>query len=304
MPQAIPAYPISRCISIEAASPVVARIVTALETVDAPPDAISVFETGHGRSEITAHYLAEPDISKLERPIKDAAGERIGPLRVERIEADDWIARSELARPPVRAGRFLIHGRHDRARIPPHSLAIEIDAGLAFGTAHHASTRGCLLALDSVLKQQRPKCVLDLGTGSGILAIATAKALGVTILASDNDPVALAVAKDNANKNCASPHLRFVEASGFAHPALRGVRADLVFANLLQRALLDLAPQFRRHLKPCGLAVLSGITQEQSARVEARFRSLGFIMKSRIILDGWTTLVLVHRKSRPGHERD
>ncbi len=302
MPQAIPAYPISRCVSIEAASTVVARIVTALEIVDDPPDAISVFETGHGRSEITAHYLAEPDISKLERLIKDAAGERIGPLRVERIEADDWIARSELARPPVRAGRFLIHGRHDRARIPPHSLAIEIDAGLAFGTAHHASTRGCLLALDSVLKQQRPKCVLDLGTGSGILAIATAKALGVTVLASDNDPVALAVARDNASKNRAS--LRLVQASGFAHPALRGIRADLVFANLLQRTLLDLAPQFRRHLKPCGLAVLSGITQEQSARVEARFRSLGFIMKSRIILDGWTTLVLVHRKSRPGHERD
>lgn len=302
MPQAIPAYPISRCVSIEAASTVVARIVTALEIVDDPPDAISVFETGHGRSEITAHYLAEPDISKLERLIKDAAGERIGPLRVERIEADDWIARSELARPPVRAGRFLIHGRHDRARIPPHSLAIEIDAGLAFGTAHHASTRGCLLALDSVLKQQRPKCVLDLGTGSGILAITTAKALGVTVLASDNDPVALAVARDNASKNRAS--LRLVQASGFAHPALRGIRADLVFANLLQRALLDLAPQFRRHLKPCGLAVLSGITQEQSARVEARFRSLGFIMKSRIILDGWTTLVLVHRKSRPGHERD
>ncbi len=123
-------------------------------------------------------------------------------------------------RGPVRAGRFLIHGSH--SPVARNRYSIEIDASTAFGTAHHASTRGCLLALDALLKRTRPARIVDIGTGSGILAIAAAKALQTRVLASDNDPVAARIAADNARKNGVGGLVRVVEADGLAHPLLRG----------------------------------------------------------------------------------
>jgi ribosomal protein L11 methyltransferase len=214
-------------------------------------------------------------------------------LRIEQVFDEDWVTLSQGKRRPVEAGRFLVYGSHDRARVPHRLLAIEIDAGQAFGTAHHASTRGCLIALDDVLKRSRPRSILDFGTGTGVLAIAAAKALKRLALASDNDPLAVDIARDNARKNGLASLVRVLKATGFAYDKLRSAAPDLVLANLLERALYELAPTLARHIVPRGRAILSGLTSEQASSTEARYRAHGFILEKRIILDGWTTLVIV-----------
>ena len=191
-----------------------------------------------------------------------------------------------------------MHGSHDRGRLPRRCLSLEIDAGQAFGTAHHASTRGCLLALDDQLKRRRPRIVIDIGAGTGILAIAAAKALRRCVTASDSDRLAVKIAADNARKNGVGPLVSVLKADGFAHPRLSRVQAELVLANLLERALHDLAPLFAQHVAPGGTAILSGLTQTQARGTEARYRAYGFAMKDRIVLDGWTTLVITRRSAR------
>jgi ribosomal protein L11 methyltransferase len=285
---------------IEAAALAAERIAHALEEAPDPsPVAVGLFDRGDGRFEVFAHYAETPCRAALLALITQAAGDDpIGPLSIEDIAPEDWVSISQGKRGPVRAGRFFVHGRHDRDRAPRHRFVLEIDAGQAFGTAHHASTRGCLLALDALMKRRRPRSIADIGTGTGILAVAAANAFKREVLASDNDPVAVAIAAENARKNCAGTRLRAIEANGFAHPLLRRVRADLVLANLLERALYDLAPHFAQHVAPGGTAILSGVTQDQARGIEARMRAHGFAMERRFILDGWTTLLMVHRKPR------
>ncbi|MGI8725186.1 MAG: 50S ribosomal protein L11 methyltransferase [Methyloceanibacter sp.] len=280
------------------------RIVAALEEADAPPVVVGQFEIAPGQAEVFAHFPAAPDQEALQALIAGAAnGSIVGALCIEPIADADWVTLSQGMRRPVRAGRFLIHGSYDRA----HGLnrfAIEIDAGRAFGTAHHASTRGCLIAFDQILKSRHPKMVLDIGTGSGVLAIAAAKTLGAKIAASDNDPVAVATAAANARQNGVGPQLSCLTAEGLAHPILRRLRADLIFANILARPLLRLAPTLLRHTANDGFLVLSGITQDQAPEVEARYRSFGFVLKRRILLEGWATLVLQRRSLRKARVRD
>ncbi|HXG79531.1 MAG TPA: 50S ribosomal protein L11 methyltransferase [Methyloceanibacter sp.] len=285
--------------NIEADALPAERIARAFEEAGPSPLAVGLFDRGNGRFEVFAHYEAPPSRDALLGLIAEAAGEgRLGPLTIEEIVPDDWVILSQGKRGPVRAGRFFVHGSHDRSRAPRHRYAIEIDAAQAFGTAHHASTRGCLLALDALFKRHSPRRLLDLGTGTGILAIAAANALKRKVLASDNDPVAVATARENARKNCAGTLVSAIEAEGFAHPSLRRLKADLICANLLERALYELAPACARHLRSQGVAVLSGLTQAQAPAIEARFRAHGFVMEKRIILDGWTTLVITRRSFR------
>jgi ribosomal protein L11 methyltransferase len=276
------------------------RVALALEEAHDPsPVAVGLFDLGEGRVEVFAHYQEVPHRDALLRLIEEAAGTQgLGPLRIEEVADADWVTLSQGKRGAVRAGRFLVHGSHDRGRVSPHRLAIEIDAGQAFGTAHHASTRGCLIALDDALKRVRPRCILDIGTGTGILAIAAAKVLRRPVLASDNDPLAVTIAADNARKNGVRPLVRTLKASGFNHPLVRRVKPDLVLANLLERALYDLAPTMSRHTAQHGTAILSGITQAQARGIEARYSAFGFSLKKRIILDGWTTLVITRRRER------
>ena len=177
-------------------------------------------------------------------------------------------------------------------------FTLEIDAGQAFGTAHHASTRGCLLALDDILKRRRPRIIVDIGTGTGILAIAAAKVLRQSVIASDDDPVAVRIAAVNARVNGVGPLVEALKGRGFEHSRLARRKADLVLANLLERALYDLAPAFARRLAPGGTAILSGLTETQARGIEARYRSLGFATEKRFILDGWTSLVMVRRNAR------
>ncbi|HKN41589.1 MAG TPA: 50S ribosomal protein L11 methyltransferase [Sphingomicrobium sp.] len=280
--------------TIEAPSPIAEAIAASLEAAESPAAlAVTLFECGSGQIEVSAHYAEKPARERLIQLIEGVArGEDLGALRIEALAAKNWVAEAESLRGPVRAGRFLVHGRHDRGKVAAGRFTFEIDAGFAFGTAHHATTRGCLIALDRLLKRGRPRRVLDIGTGTGILAIAAANALDGPVLASDMDPVAVAVAAENARRNGVQSRVLVLKAEGLAHPALRRAKADLLFANLLLRPLLELAPAFARALGPGGVCVLSGILEPEARQVEARFRALGFRLDSRILLGGWTTLLL------------
>jgi ribosomal protein L11 methyltransferase len=284
---------------IEVPAEAAMRLAEALEeALDPSPVAVGLFEHGEDRFEVFAHYDAAPHREALLRLIAEAAPlDGVGPLHIETLPPADWVSLSQGKRGKVVAGRFLIHGSHDRVNVPRRLLAIEIDAGQAFGTAHHASTRGCLLALDDLFKRRRPRTVIDLGTGTGILAIAAAKCLRRKLIASDSDPVAAATAAANARKNGVASLIGVVTANGFAHPRLRQNKAELVLANLLERALYALAPQLARHVVPGGTAILSGLKKTQARAIAARSQAHGFVMKKRIILEGWATIVIVRRSA-------
>ncbi|ODA69002.1 Ribosomal protein L11 methyltransferase [Methyloligella halotolerans] len=297
MTYANPSDPIRRSVTIAVPLDAAARIAAALEETWPAPDAVGHFETSPTSAEVFAHYTETPDIGLIETMVQAAAdGAEIGSLQVETIADEDWVTLSQGKRGKVEAGRFTVHGSHEA--VPATRGAIEIDASIAFGTAHHASTKGCLLALDDILKRYRPERVLDIGTGSGVLAIAAAKFCHAETIATDNDAAALNVAEENAALN-RTPEIRFRACHGFEDPALVGFEADLVFGNLLKSILLDLVAGFARHTAPGGLAVLSGITADQAASVEASYRNFGFVLKRRILLDGWAILVLQRRPSMP-----
>jgi len=193
----------------------------------------------------------------------------------------------------VRAGRFYLHGAHDRDSVPLTSFAIEIEAGLAFGTGHHGTTRGCLIALTDILKRGVPWPVLDVGCGTGVLAIAYALAARRSVIASDIDPVAVDQTRTNARKNKTGPQVRARLASGIDHPLIRqSAPYQLIMANILARPLEVLAPALSTLLDPRGSIILSGLTTGQERRVSAAYRLQGLVPVRRIRLDGWSTLVL------------
>jgi len=288
--------------TIEAQLEGAAAIAANLESAESPLAlAVSLFEHGPDRAEVSAYYAEKPSRELLIQLIERTVGnEDLRGFRIELLPPKNWVAEAESLRGPVRAGRFLVHGAHDRGKVPAGRFTLEIDAGLAFGTAHHPTTRGCLLALDRLLKRGGAYRFVDIGTGTGILAIATARGLNTRGTASDMDPIAVAVASENARKNGVQSRVRVVHAEGFAHPALRRATFDLLFANILLCPLLELAPVFARALRPGGICVLSGLLEPQARQVEARFRTLGFTLDSRILLDGWTTLLSRRRSPRRG----
>ena len=291
--------PVAFVATVEAQASKAEAIASAFEEAENPEAlAVTLFKRGEHRAKVSAYYAEQPARERLLKLIDRAAGTGgLGVLRIAPLPPKNWVAEAEALRGPVRAGPFLVHGRHDRGKVPAGRFTLEIDAGIAFGTAYHSTTRGCLVALDRLAKCGRLSRVVDIGTGTGILAIAAARALNAQIIASDIDPVAVAVATENARVNGVAQRVRVVQADGLAHPALRLARADLLFANILLRPLLDLAPAFANTLHPGGVCVLSGILNSQAQQVEARFRDLGFTLNSRILLEGWTTLVLRRRST-------
>jgi len=286
--------------TVEAEPPAAGRIARALDEAEAPRAlSVSYFNLGNGRFEISALYEETPLEEALTALINKAADEdAVTSLSIEEMPNANWVVVSQAQRGPVRAGRFLIHGSHDRDTVARSRFTIEIDADQAFGTAHHASTRGCLMALDVLVKRGRPDLVLDLGTGTGILAIAAARAFDRPVVATDTDPVAVRIAKDNAHKAGVAQQIHALQAEGFAHGALRRLKPDLILANILARPLHELAPGMARALQPGGLAILSGLTCDQAPALAARYRTLGFVLEKRIILDGWATLILGRRSAR------
>ena len=259
--------------------------------------AIAAFESPDGRWDITVHFAEPPDQTSIRELVGLAAGDDVAQdITFDTVEAKDWVKATLEELVPVRAGRFIVHGHHDRARIPPNKLGIEIEAALAFGTGHHGTTRGCLLLLDEVLKAYRPRRVLDLGTGTGVLAIAAARALQIKVLASDIDPLSVRVAHENARLNRTGDLVETIQAVGFSAPqfAARGP-FDLVLANILANPLRQMATAMAGHLAPSALVILSGLLPHQAQAVIAAYRSRGLVLNRHIQIEGWSSLLM--RKS-------
>jgi ribosomal protein L11 methyltransferase len=255
---------------------------------------IAAFEGPGGRWDITMHFAEVPDQGSIRELVALAAGDEIARnITFDTVEAKDWVKATLDELVPVRAGRFVVHGRHDRAKIPPNKLGIEIEAALAFGTGHHGTTRGCLVLLDQVLKAHRPRRVLDLGTGTGVLAIAAAKALHDAVLASDIDPSSVLVAAENARLNGAGNLVEAIHATGFSAPQFAKRRPfDLVLANILANPLRQMATPMARHLAPSALVILSGLLPHQAQGVIAAYRARGLVLLRELRIEGWSSLLL------------
>jgi ribosomal protein L11 methyltransferase len=308
------------------------------ESFQAEDLAASLVDIGRGRWRVEIHFGSPPDAAAVRALAAAAAGQAVAKaLRFEQVVAKDWVAESLAGLKPVSAGRFIVHGAHDRAAIPFNRIGIEIEAALAFGTGHHGTTRGCLLALDRLCKllnarrpvHRHPEVrakgaprrrsaravalrgslrshlrvtekslrILDLGTGSGVLAIAAARAMRQRVLATDVDAVAVRAAHANARINRAAPFVRVMKADGVTARALRE-RApyDLIFANILLAPLQRFAATLMKFTARGGHVVLSGLLRSQANAALAAYPRL--VLERRIDVDGWSTLVL-GRKTRP-----
>jgi len=242
------------------------------------------------------------EISVYAEDDPDAIGEKIAAIlqhalpSVPQVEREilpdiDWVTKSLEGLQPVRAGRFLIHGSHDRAKKRIGDMAIEIDAGQAFGTGHHGTTSGCLDMLEAVVRRERPRNALDLGTGSAVLAIALAKRARIPVLATDIDPIATKVAAQNVRLNGVEAWVETRCAAGFHDPLFEARGPfDLVVANILARPLMKLAPSMSLHLSPGGSLILSGILDRQRRAVIAAYATQGFRHVSTLPRQGWVTL--------------
>jgi ribosomal protein L11 methyltransferase len=245
-------------------------------------------------------HQGEPDRQALLRRLAPlAAPWRIAiDLTVGPIPSTDWLDRIAKDFPPQRIGRFWIHGSHVTEAPPSGAVPIRLDAGLAFGSGEHDSTRGCLLALDRLARRRRLKRVLDLGCGAGILAIAAAKCWPARVIAADNDPVAVAVAQANAADNGVAG-VRCMISDGYGSAALRAAGPfDLILANILADPLCAMARDAAHNLAPGGVAVLSGLLDRQADRVLAAHRRCGLRLREQIGDGLWVTLVLGHGRGR------
>ncbi|TIT75543.1 MAG: 50S ribosomal protein L11 methyltransferase, partial [Mesorhizobium sp.] len=253
---------------------------------------LAVLEVDESNDIHEISLYADGDVDAIEARINDILAGLALSKQVEReaLPDIDWVARSLEGLKPVRAGRFFVHGAHDRGKRHSSDLAIEIEAGLAFGTGHHGTTAGCLVMLDQVVRRERPRNALDLGTGSAVLAIALAKLAHIPVLATDIDPVAVRVAAANARLNHIKALVETVTAPGFHHPIFaRRAPFDLIVANILARPLMRLAPQMARHIKLGGSLVLSGILDRQRDAVISAYVGQAFRHVRTLHREGWVT---------------
>ncbi|MBX2805093.1 MAG: 50S ribosomal protein L11 methyltransferase [Hyphomicrobiales bacterium] len=217
-------------------------------------------------------------------------------MEFEPVPDRNWVEITQQGLHPVRAGRYYVHGSHDRDAAGSRPYAIEIEAGQAFGTAHHGTTRGCLTMIDRLAKAGRYASVLDLGTGSGILAIAAAKSLTSSVLAADIDPIAVRVAADNVVLNGVAGRVRTVCASRLHDLHIRDSGPfPLIIANILAGPLVDMASDMRRAAAAGGKLILSGLLDHQAQQVSASYLAQGFVKREQLSIDGWTTLLLRRR---------
>ena len=263
--------------------------------LDDAADTVSVFEMGADEWRLEA-YSAFP---ALRRQLKvqlalgvAATGGELLEVGEEKLAPRDWVAENQLQFPPQRLGRFFIYGSHYRGAVPPGAVGILVDAATAFGTGEHASTRGCLTALEQLARHRGFCRLLDVGTGTGILSIAAAKLLQRKVLAGDIDRDAVEVARHNVARNGVGSLVRVRQAAGYKSRGLRRYGYDLVLANILARPLAVMAPDLARALAPGGRAVLSGLLPRQEPLVLAPHRGCRIVLERRIVIDGWSTLVM------------
>jgi ribosomal protein L11 methyltransferase len=288
----------------EAAARRVAAII--VETFDPATSAAAAFAEAPDTSDsnkvpwiVEAYFGTPPDEANVRALVAAAAGDAAASTATfGRVDEQDWVAASLEGVKPVRVGRFIVHGAHGRDAVKANDIAIEIEAALAFGTGHHGSTRGCLHMLNFVARKRRPRAILDLGTGSGVLAIAAAKLFKRKIRAGDIDSVCVKAAGANAKRNRVASLVRPVRAKGAAHVALRaGAPYDLVLANILAHPLRDLAPQLARLAAPRAELILSGLIGRDVPGIAAVYGEQAMAMARRIDIDGWATLLM--RCGRP-----
>jgi ribosomal protein L11 methyltransferase len=265
------------------------------ETLDLAEAVCSAFEQPDGRWQLDVHFRAKPKLADLREMIAQVCGKPLAAkLKVETIKPRDWVKESLIGLRPITAGRFVIHGAHDRDRVPEHCIGIEIEAATAFGTGHHGTTRGCLLALDMLARlPKRPRHILDIGTGTSILAIAAAKLFRVPVLATDIDPRAVQTARENARLNGVGAFVTAVHAADLRAPQIvRRAPFDLVTCNILLKPLQRLAAPVARSLVPNAHLILSGLLAAQKNAALAAYRSQGLVLEKSFSLDGWVTPVM------------
>jgi ribosomal protein L11 methyltransferase len=273
----------------------------ALDRLEPEPAGIGVseIEDGSGLWEVGGYFEERPDEAALDL-LAAAFGAR--PFTVSELPDTDWVAKVRRELAPVEAGRFFVYGSHDADKVPEGVLSLLIEAAMAFGTGHHGTTKGCLIAFDRLLGAGPPPArVADVGAGTAVLAMAAAKAGCRDIVAGDIDPVAVEVAAANVAANGLAGRVACVEAAGFGHPAFDAVTpADLVFANILKGPLVDLAPEMARRVAPGGHAILSGLLTDQGAGVAELYARHGFNQVHRDDIGDWTCLTLRRLPSNGG----
>ena len=282
--------------AVEAVEAALASALEAAEIEGAWPGAgvsISSFEVEPGRWQVSALSEQRPQRRRLAAALAALPGRRFE-FSLSLLAAEDWVKRALASHQPVRAGRFRIRGSHHPVASDDAVTDLVIDLGPAFGTGGHASTLGCLLALDGLAGGQHFSRPLDLGCGSGILALAMARTWARPVLAVDIDAGAVAIARDNADLNGVGGLVRCLNADGFGHAEVRrGAPYDLIVANILAQPLKALAADLAAHLGRRASVVLSGLLQRQEGGVIAAYLRAGLSLRRRYRLEGWSTLVLV-----------
>jgi ribosomal protein L11 methyltransferase len=279
-------------------APVAQRIADFLtEVLDPNQTAVGTFAGPRDSWTVEICFRVLPDRALVRELVMRAGGRAAArSLTFETLADRDWVKSSLAGLRPVEVGRFVVHGSHDRHRIAPNCIGIEIEAALAFGTGHHGTTHCCLLALDRILKARQARRVLDVGTGSGVLAIAAAKAEGARVLASDIDPVAVRTARANALANALSDRIEVLRASGLnARRFAECAPFDLVFANILLGPLQRLARPLSMLLAQNARVIISGLLPSQANAALFAYAAQGLRLERRLTLDGWDTLVLMRR---------
>lgn len=269
-------------------------LAAAMERMDPEPTGVGVFEIedGQGLWEVGGYFLEPPDAVVLE-VLATAFGARA--FLVSELPEIDWVAKVRRELAPVQAGRFFVFGSHDADKVPPGRVPLQIEATVAFGTGHHGTTLGCLLAFDRLLAAGvRPARVADIGCGTAVLAMAAAATLPeAVVMASDIDRVAVDVARANVAINGLEGRVECLEAAGLGHPRLRALGPyDLIFANILKGPLIDLAPDIAAGLASGGRAILSGLLVVQAQDVTAAYVRAGLSLQAREDIGEWSTLVL------------
>lgn len=248
-------------------------------------------ETGEWIFEATCE--SPPDLEAFSKLAQQVLGGDVT-FAVEAIDPEvNWVAKSLEGLAPVIAGGFYVYGSHSSEQIPEGLTPMKIEAAQAFGTGHHETTTGCLEAIEMILRKRTPSRMIDIGTGTGVLAIALAKRVDARILATDIDPIAVTTTIENANDNGVGEQIDTIEATGLDHDDITA-RApyDMIVANILAGPLTELAPGMGKIAQTGGTAILSGILNTQADGVIAAYQAAGFELVDHLKRKDWTTLVL------------